>query len=102
MIKNRKDYIADMCYARGVMLEQGKLVDGLTRHINSLLAIYPNKETRMDLHELYLKQSEEAIYPLYATKEEIFMIQVYGRVPERDDPRYKTYVDDYRRDQPFS
>ena len=90
MLKSRLDYIKDMSYAIGVMRDEGKDVDFLVRHVGTLKAIYPNLDTRIDLHEMFLEESRHPLLPLYVTKMEVYMIQTYGRVPDENSEIYKS------------
>ena len=88
-VKSRIDYIAEMAVAIDRMKAEGRPIDGVVRHVNSLLAIYPHKDTYIDLHEVFLKEAEQPILPLYITKKEVYMLQEYGRVPETNTKIYR-------------
>ena len=89
-VKRLPEYIQDLSYAIGVMRDDGKAVDALVRQMETLKAIYPNEETRIDLHEVFLEESRKPIPHLYVTKLEVFMMQNHGRVPEKDTEIYKS------------
>lgn len=94
-----KEYLQRLEIAIPIMQEQGRDVRHLIPHYNSLKAIFPNKKTYMDLHEFFLKEAEETIYPLYLTQFEVFCLQVVGRALDRDDPLYDELYKEWLSDQ---
>lgn len=93
-----KEYLRRLEIAIPIMQEQGRDVRHLIPHYNSLKAIFPNKITYIDLHEFFLKEAEEPIYPLYLTQVEVFMMQIVGYVPEKDTDLYKTLLREWKDD----
>lgn len=99
-IMTNEEFLKRLSVAIPIMQARGKKVDCLLDMVDRIHAIYPNPETYLDLHELYLKEAEQPIYPLYLTKFEVFCLQVMGYVPERDTELYKELNKDFRRDEP--
>lgn len=95
MILFDSQYITKLEYAIKEMIKQGKAVDCLIEIIQNLKARYPNPKTRLDLHQIFLEESEKPIFPLYCTLAEIYMIQNYGRVPTYKSKKWNQLMEEY-------
>lgn len=84
-----REYIETLEKTIPILEAENKPVDALVLRVQELKSRFSDYGERIDLHDLYLKQAEQPIYPLYLNKFEIFCLQVYGRVPERTSEIYK-------------
>ena len=89
MLLRRKEYMEWLTIAIRELKIRGRAHECLEDILARLKAQEPNRKTRIDLHEVFTKQSEEPIYPVYATRFEIWCIQTFGRVPEYKSNLYR-------------
>lgn len=93
-----EEFLKRLNIAIPIMQARGKKVDCLLEIVDKIHAIYPNPDTYIDLHELYLKEAEQPLYPLYLTKFETFCLQIMGYVPERGTDLYMELNREFKSD----
>lgn len=95
MFVTSKNYVQDLELAIRELRLKGRPTDCLEDKVRQLRAREPNLKTRMDLHDIFLKEAEKPIYYLYCSRFEIWCIQNYGRVPDHGTSKWRKLEKEY-------